>query len=653
MQAAPICAMPVIPTPDKLADAQFTARAMVVQHFRKYQRAQGLKQTPAVRLYLPFYTALAVQHPGEMPYSVYSTVAERSLYRWLKAEPKELAGHYGGRKGTGILNRANGGAVATYIAALLVDNRHYKGGHMRDLVRAKFGAMLEIDDEMVALPVVRSFERYIKEWKDENAQLFMAMTAPGEFKNKMRIAVGTADARIDRLNQQWQIDASPADAICKDGRYSIYAIIDVWSRRALFSVSKTAKTDGSLLLIRRAIMEWGIPESIKTDNGADFVSQRFKMALLALHIEQEISPPYSPEKKPFVERVIGTMQRDLMAILPGFAGHNVADRQRIRDQKDFAARLGEGADKAFSVELTSTELQAALDNWAAGKYGRNAHDSLGMSPMEKAASWADPVRKPKSIHALDLLLAPIAVGGGMRTVTKYGVRIDGRKYSSGAAAIHIGKDVIVRHDPQDLGRIYAFDADNQFLFEALHPETCGLNPIAYAKQVQAEQAARIAEQKAVINKERRKLNRLDQANAIMSLHQQGTIEAFPHQVEQYSTPALDEALRARTTVTTTAETHGLDIEVEALAKRMAAPVEKKQTDEERWSERLLGIDLQLEAGETLSEKDTLWLARVEKFSWAIAFRNARKREAEAAARHAEFLAQKETPDIENMPGADQ
>lgn len=534
--------------PETRSAQEESAKLWIVHHLESHCNQPDSKSISAMLpLYIVEYQKQAVINPGQFPYNVIASFSAPSFYRWRKLKeerPDILGGRYGHRKGQSVLNRANGGEVCRFIAALMCDNRHYKGGHLRDLVRGRFGKQLEVNGQKIELPSLRAFERHIAEWKEENAQLFTAITAPGQFKNRLRVVAGDASARIERMNQQWQIDASPADAICSDGRYSIYAIIDIWSRRALFSVSKTAKTDGSLLLVRKAIMEWGIPESIKTDNGADFVSKRFKLALLSLGIEQEISPPFSPEKKAFVERVIGTMQRDLMTILPGFAGHNVADRQRIRDQKDFAARMGETTNEAFNVDMTAAELQAALDSWAAGKYGRRVHESIGISPMEKAASWPEAVRKPKDIRALDLLLAPIAGGGGMRSVTKAGIRIDGFQYFSEGALPYIGHSVMVRHDPADLGRIYAFDDESRYLFEAINPESLGIDPMHFARKLQAAQAAIIAEKKKEINADRRKLDRKELAHSILAQHMESAIEAFPRPAEEYQTPALEEAARA-------------------------------------------------------------------------------------------------------------
>ena len=46
-------------------------------------------------------------------------------------------------------------------------------------------------------------------------------------------------------------------------------------------------------------------------------------------LAQDITAPFSPEQKGLVERNIGTLQRGLMTLLPGFIGHSVKDRKQI------------------------------------------------------------------------------------------------------------------------------------------------------------------------------------------------------------------------------------------------------------------------------------------------------------------------------------
>ncbi len=82
-----------------------------------------------------------------------------------------------------------------------------------------------------------------------------------------------------------------------------------------------------------------MPQIIKTDNGADYVSKHISRIMAGLSIEQIKCPPFTPEAKPHVEGVLGTFSRDMLELLPGYIGHNVAQRKDIEDRKSFAERL--------------------------------------------------------------------------------------------------------------------------------------------------------------------------------------------------------------------------------------------------------------------------------------------------------------------------
>ena len=97
-------------------------------------------------------------------------------------------------------------------------------------------------------------------------------------------------------------------------------------------------------------------------------------------------PPYTPEAKPFVERFLGTLTRDLFATLPGFSGHDVAQAQALRSRKSFAARRGEDDTVIYGAELTAEALQERCDSWCDAVYGRRPHSGLGgASPFARRA----------------------------------------------------------------------------------------------------------------------------------------------------------------------------------------------------------------------------------------------------------------------------
>lgn len=569
-------------------------------------------------------------------FAVLPTFSVQSLRRWRAAsskDPKNVYAKYNNRRGACVLETAENGRIKNAIVALISHKPHIRPGHVRDYIRAEYGAQLKIADKngsekTVDLPHVRSFERFLAKWKKDNASVFLKIADPDAWKNHHMMALGNASADVHRLNQLWEIDASPADVLLSDGRYSIYAVIDVWSRRALFSASKTACSDASLMLVRRAILEWGVPEVIKTDNGADFVSHRFVSALQALRIGHMPCRPHTPEGKPHVERVIRTMQHDLMELLPGYVGHNVKERQQLRARKAFAQRLGEAEKETFSVALDHKKLQELMDIWALQKYARRKHSTLGISPFQKAAGWDASVQIINNIRALDLLLAPLAGTDGFRTIGKKGLRIDNGVFYGPDLELFVGQRVFVRHDPEDMGRVFVFTEDQAFICEALNQDRLGAHPAQAAAEAKARQKKFIAEETKDIRRIARTITPETVAEKILSASARDSagLAQFPHRGEAHEAAPLTEAARAfeKTPLErerSAAELAAHEAFVADFNRQQAEAGQTPQSDEDRWWEKRKSLLLKDALCEPLTADERGWLEMTETMPWCVSRQN--------------------------------
>ncbi|MGB4867278.1 MAG: Mu transposase C-terminal domain-containing protein, partial [Hyphomicrobium sp.] len=485
-------------------------------------------------------------------------ICARSLRNWRALEnsnPARLAQKRGPAEGRdSILATANEGAVADLIAGALVRQPHLTARHARALVVATFGATLDVADDNGVLtpqqmPQERAFRAYISNWKAANKMALAKITDPDKFKSAYRVSGFSRHGNVERLNQVWESDASPADVLCSDGRHTIYVLVDVFSRRMITLVSRTPRAEAVMLLCRKAILAWGVPDTVKTDNGSDFVAHHIRRAFASLSINHELCDPFSPEQKGIVERSIGTLQRDLMPLLPGFIGHSVADRKAIEARKSFATRLGQDDDKAFAVEMSASELQVYADRWCDADYGRRAHTALPqkMSPFARAQSYKGPLKRVADVRALDMLLALVPGSDGIRTVGKQGLKIDNAFFT--ALTLMPGEKVLVRHDPADMGRVYCFKADGtEFLCEAICYERAGINPAEAIAKARAEQARIIKEQVDPLRKAAKKIKPRDMIEAILSAaeRQAQNVVAFPRASETHTTPQMDAAGEAAT-----------------------------------------------------------------------------------------------------------
>lgn len=592
------------------------ARLALLAQVDRYRAAAALTQKAADRHFCDQYNLGALDIADWIRAEV-KALSPRSLKRWRRharsGNKSKLAVDRGAsRRDTGVLARANDGAVKTYILAAVVKQPQLTAHHIRALVADKFPA-LTVKGKLVDVPPVRTFQHALKAWRHEFRVEIESIRNPDGFKSTMRFAARVA-MPASRVNELWQIDASPADVLTIDGRYSLYLCEDIFSRRLVGLVTKTPRAAAVGLLVRKAIIAWGVPERIKTDNGSDFVARETQRLFAALAIEHEKAPPFSPEKKGHIERAIGTLQRGLMRTLEGFVGHSVADRKVIENRKAFAARLGEAPEDMFQVALSAADLQGHVDSWCADVYGNAPHAGLGgRTPFAAAATCAEQPRRIEDPRALDMLLAPVAGKDGLRTVTKTGLRIGGAYYIGGF--LNVGDSVMVRMDPADMGRAYVFSDDGlTFRGEALCPDLAGIDPAAAIAAARAEQKRLINDRMESVRREARKIKASDMAPAIhrQALAAAGKLIEFPKQAAPHDTPAL---AAAREAANEDGAVAGHAPEIAALAARMreeeataanVAPLRTEETAHQRWN-RARALEDALANGRDVPADELLWL----------------------------------------------
>ncbi|MCX7366798.1 MAG: DDE-type integrase/transposase/recombinase [Alphaproteobacteria bacterium] len=539
----------VAPTIDNLTASQaarLSARALVLAEFDRFRDGRSLRST--LPLFVAAVDAGAIALPDWVAPHV-RRMSTRTLRRWHDAradDDTKLAG--AGRRGPlPVLDRS--GEAADWLIGALIDQPHQTAERFAEFLAIEFPmGVPDGDGLLMPRPGARAVGRFLHRWKSDplNRQTLVMLSDPDRWKSHYRFAGGNASAGIVRLNQRWQIDASPADVLLTDGRYSIYVVIDVFSRRMMGLVTRTPKTTASLLLVARACEIWGIPEFLITDNGSDFVSLHFVDAIRRLGVAHVPMPPYSPEKKAFIERGIGTVQRGLMAMLPGFVGHNVAQRSKIEARRSFAERLGETDANLFSVALTGSELQERLDAWLINVYARRPHAGLGgITPEVRALQGAE-AHAPKFANAaaIGMLLMQPANDGGVRVVSKKGVAVGGLDYW--CDGLLVGQRVQVRLDPADLGRIYLYTDTNPWMFVgiAINPDVAGIDRAELASRVRATQDRMLVDARAQARAFRRATNLPAVVERLIG--SAPTQLPPPADAERHETPDLVEAAIAAT-----------------------------------------------------------------------------------------------------------
>ena len=521
--------------------AKVDARLEIVTAFDRWHARRGGPLVPALKAWVALYAETGAGVSDEaralIPTIAWNTL-QRHRHAFLKEGSRALLPGAGGR--TSVIEAEPD--LRDYVEALIRANPHHiTAKNIRRAVAAKWPDR--------APPSIHSIRRFRRAWQSRHA-FALSADAPDAHRSRTMPAFGDAAAEVTALNELWELDSTRVDVMCADGRrHAIVAAIDVWSRRAKVLVTPQSHAVAIAALIRNCILDWGVPDWVSTDEGADYTSRHLKRVVADLGIGHQILPPYSPDKKPFIERFIGTLSRDFLTQLPGFAGHNVAQAQRLRDRRSFAARRGEDRTVTFRSELTAEALQGLIDAWCETLYEREPHGGLdGVSPFAKAASWTGPRRRADE-RGLDVLLAP-AAGDGRRKVGKNGIRVDGGLYIAAELGHHMGEWVHVRQDPADYGRIYVFTEPDggggHFLCIAEDPLRTGIDRQQVASAARKNWRTTTNRSRARTRELAREHRPAEAIDAVLD-HAAGEAErvvSLPRRGEAHSTGAMNEAAKA-------------------------------------------------------------------------------------------------------------
>lgn len=300
-------------------------------------------------------------------------MSDRSIQRWvLEFEKNGMAGLIDAndgklRKDVNVFTTQP--ALEKATIALLIARPHLGVQNLLDLI-VEAAIDKATGERLFNVPSYHQTYRFLTAWKAKNSELLTASTNPDQWKNKYMVAFGDASADVVRLNQRWEMDATPADWMLTDDdgtqrRYSASAVVDVYSRRKLFVLSPTPKSETHKLTLRLALLAWGVPEEIVTDNGQDYQARDFQETLRQLGIEHHTTAPFSPWEKPHVERGIQTLLHSNLEALDAFIGHNVAERSAIEARRTFAERLFK-KDETVTVAISGQQLQALINDWIVG-----------------------------------------------------------------------------------------------------------------------------------------------------------------------------------------------------------------------------------------------------------------------------------------------
>ncbi|GIU58029.1 hypothetical protein NicSoilC12_37780 [Arthrobacter sp. NicSoilC12] len=193
----------------------------------------------------------------------------------------------------------------------------------------------------------------------------------------------------------------------------------------------------------------GKPKSLFLDNAAEFKSEALRRGCEQHGIRLSYRPPGQPHYGGIVERIIGTVMREIHE-LPGTTFSSPVERGRYDSEKMAALTLRE-LEKWLVLAVTS--------------YHGSRHGTLGQTP---AATWAAGIAASgipattanQTAFLVDFL--PVI----RRTLTRTGFLIDHVHYFANALKPWITRrdclgKFIIRRDPRDISRIWVLEPDGR------------------------------------------------------------------------------------------------------------------------------------------------------------------------------------------------
>jgi putative transposase len=115
---------------------------------------------------------------------------------------------------------------------------------------------------------------------------------------------------IDKPDEQWSMDFM-SDTLYNGRRYRILNVMDEFNRELIeFEIGSSLPSSKVIQTLQRAVDMRGKPESIRVDNGPEFISRRLEIWCYIKGIKLKFIQPGCPTQNSRVERFNGTMRRE-------------------------------------------------------------------------------------------------------------------------------------------------------------------------------------------------------------------------------------------------------------------------------------------------------------------------------------------------------
>jgi len=276
--------------------------------------------------------------------------------------------------------------------------------------------------------------------------------------------------RFEYANQLWEIDATTLDLMVKVPvidekanffkkvesesfvlkRFTLIGVVDRFSGARVYILRHSDTSYSDVRLIEKAFGLLGVPECIRGDNGKNYVSKHFQGVLERLGVYYIASTPYSGWEKGGVERGFRSIQHfHVFENLPGFIGHNPAQRINIENQN---------SKKSQKKSNVQTNIKGELMWWWEAE---EVIDGIINRLFEEQMKFHKKVAQMMQIANLHILLGKRE----SRKLQREGITYGGRLYVNPEIYNYfgIGEVVEVYEEIDDVSVLWAKVGENEFI----------------------------------------------------------------------------------------------------------------------------------------------------------------------------------------------
>lgn len=337
--------------------------------------------------------------------------------------------------------------AATITAVVrLVQQRIHQRNHERT---GQHGSGETPPSESTIRRYLRALPRPLQEARGGHLQHFHAQSR----------LVGIADAGL-YPNDTWELDSSEVPVYVKlrvltcDGTWTlkghklwVSTATDVFSRAIVGYALQTGSPDAELGIAALASGMLhtptparpftGIPREIRVDRGAEF-QERLRELLGCLDVVLTVSPPRSPNTRPFIERTF----QSLWVRFSASVGYAPAERGIV--QRD---------EKRATLYPTFEEFTKAFHH-AVADYNHSVHSGTGEAPVERWRAIEGIRAVPSAAAHLLLTRDPTR-----RTVRAGGIEFENAEYTHPLLQDYGERSVIVHYSAQHREHVHVLDAE--------------------------------------------------------------------------------------------------------------------------------------------------------------------------------------------------